>query len=83
MGNRHFDIFTDGKVYNLTEELGEVLKPNIQIIPFFSPAYDTQFAIYDPQDESLKHKSADNTKLNRFTPKDGSLRVFNVNVEGG
>lgn len=82
IGPYYFCIFTNGKVYELTNDLGKVLKSGIQIIPFFSPAFDTQFAIYDPHDESLKHESPDDTKLNRFTPKDGSIRVFEVSVDG-
>ena len=66
----------------MTDELGDVLKPDIQIIPFFSPAHDTQFAIYDPNDESLS-KRKEGSKLNRFTPKDGSIRVFEVSVNAG
>jgi hypothetical protein len=78
-GKLHFDVFTNGNIFNMTEGLGTGLDEDMQIIPFFSPASDTQFAIYEALDESLnKEGLPENEGLEEFNQEHGSIRVYEL-----
>ena len=79
--NFKFYIFAFGKLNDVTSAMGSVLKEEIQIIPFFSPAENSQFLIYDPIDNQLGNDDSPG-KLKNFEQNKGSLRVyefFNIN----
>ena len=55
--------------------MGSVLKEGIQIIPFFSPAQNSQFLVYDPMDKELGNDDSPG-RLQNFEKNKGSLRVY-------
>ena len=68
-------IYAFGKLHDVTNAMGSILKEGIQIIPFFSPAENSQFLIYDPKDNQLGNDDSPG-KLKNFDKRTGSLHVF-------